>query len=274
MGKGRDGSEGSKGIESLEDLVYRPELSLGNARVRNANPFIAIPVTLLGYALLGLAGWALVRQAKALIVDEPRQVIVDLEDSGEGDAPQAVAPAAPPAAGGPPPGAIVREDAPPPILPANTDTAPEKLPEALPTNDQSHVAFPPAPAGSAESTGTGSGPGTGGTGEGSGASTGPSGSGVKVIRREYESLRIKYAPPKPPYPPFARSARIQGTVQVDVLVGTDGVPISAKAIEGPPMLRSTAEAQALKYRYEPATENGEPVMAKTVFKLNFVITAP
>lgn len=273
MGKGRDGSEGSKGIESLEDVVYRPELSLGHARVRNANPFITIPVTLLGYALLGLAGWALVRQAQALIVDEPRQVIVDLEDTGEGDAPQAVAPAAPLAAGGPPPGAIVREDAPPPILPANTDTAPEKLPEALPTNDQSHVAFPPAPAGGADSTGTGSGPGTGGTEGGTGTTSG-SGYAVKTIKRDFESLRIKYTPPKPPYPPFARSAGIQGTVRVDVVVGTDGVPISAKAFEGPPMLRSTAEAQALKYRYEPAMENGEPVIAMTVFKMTFTINAP
>ncbi len=273
MEKGRDGSEGSKGAESLEDLVYRPELSLGHARVRNANPLIAVPATLLGYALLALGGWALARQAKTLIVEEPKQVIVDLVDTGEGDAPQAAAPAAPPAAGGPPPGAIIREDAPPPVLPAISDTAPEKLPEALPTNDQSHVAFPPAPAGSAESTGTGSGPGTGGTEGGTGTSTG-SGYAVRTIKRDFESLRIKYTPPKPPYPPFARSAGIQGTVRVDVVVGTDGVPISAKAFEGPPMLRSTAEAQALKYRYEPAMENGEPVIAMTVFKMTFTINAP
>lgn len=273
MGKGRDGSE-SQGAESLEDLVYRPELSLGHARVRNANPFIAIPATLLGYALLGLAGWALVRQAKALIVEEPRQVIVDLETPGEGDAPQATAPVAPPAAGGPPPGAIVREDAPPPSLPATPEAAPEKLPEALPTNDQSHVAFPAGPVGGSESTGTGSGPGTGGTGEGTGTSAGAQGYAVKTIKRDFESLRIKYTPPKPPYPPFARSAGIQGTVRVEVVVGTDGVPVSAKAFEGPPMLRSTAEAQALKYRYEPATENGEPVIAMTVFKMTFTINAP
>lgn len=273
MGKGKDGSEGSKGAESLEDLVYRPELSLGHARVRNANPFITIPATLLGYGLLGLAGWALVRQAQALIVEEPKQVIVDLETLGEGDTPQTPAPVAPPAAGGPPPGAIVREDAPTPHLPANPDTVPEKLPETLPTTDQSHVAFPPAPAGNAESMGTGSGPGAGGTGEGTGTATG-SGYAVKTIKRDFESLRIKYTPPKPPYPPFARSAGIQGTVRVEVVVGTDGVPISAKAFEGPPMLRSTAEAQALKYRYEPAMENGEPVIAMTVFKMTFTINAP
>jgi protein TonB len=273
MGKGRDGSGVSEGTESLEDLVYRPELFLGHARVRKANPFITVPVTLLGYGLLGFLGWMLVKQSEVLTTREPKQVIVDLEDFGEGETPQATA-IPPPAGGSPPPGALVREDAPPPPISATSDAIPDKPPEALPTQDQSNVAFPMMPVGGVEGTGEASGPGAGGTGEGTGTSPTPGGYAVKTIKRDFESLRIKYTPPKPPYPAFARSAGIQGTVRVEVIVGTDGVPISAKAFEGPPMLRSTAEAQALKYRYEPAMENGEPVIASTVFKMTFTINAP
>jgi protein TonB len=272
MGEDRNGHEVSTRGESLEDLVYRPELSLGNTRIRNANPRITVPVTLLGYLMLGFLGWRLVQQARPLAVDGSKQVIVDLEGLGDGEAPPALAPPPPPTGGGPPPGALLREDAPPPLIPANADAVPEKPPEQLPTQDQSNVAFPAASQGTAPATGEGT---LSGKGDGSsiGTGLGQAGGSLKTVRRDYESVKEKFAP-KPVYPPFARKAGIQGRVLVEVTIGVDGVPIAAKAVEGPPMLRAGAEALAMQHRYYPALENGEPVAVIIYKPFNFQLTGP
>ena len=49
-------TDAARDAESLENRVYRPELAIGNRQIRGANPLIAVPVTLLGYLLLGLLG--------------------------------------------------------------------------------------------------------------------------------------------------------------------------------------------------------------------------
>lgn len=252
--------------ESLEDLVYRPRISTGNEQVRSANPMIAVPLTLLGYLALGGLGWQIVRHSRKLLAEIPKIIAVDLQDPGDGEV--ATPPASLPAAGGPPPGAIERPDAPPPPIPANPDAVPEKPPAELPTQDLSGVAFPTQPA-----TGSGGpGPGTGvGSGEGEGPSTGSgAGPGPRVVEFTFSQVEVLYQP-KLDYPPMAFRAGIQGTVKVSIVVGLDGIPASAKAFEGPPILRSSAEAYALKWRFKPSTENGVPVLANftltVVFKL-------
>ena len=82
---------------------------------------------------------------------------------------------------------------------------------------------------------------------------------------DFSQIKIQFQPTPPPYPAMARIARIQGTVIVEILIGLDGVPLSAHSIEGPPQLRPTAEAFAMQFRFEPARLNGQPVNAK--FKL-------
>ena len=259
-------TDAARGPEPLEDLVYRPRLATGNRHVRGANPWIAVPVTLLGYLALGLLGWQLVQHSKSLLTEAPKTVSVELQDVSEGDAPQAPAPL--PAAGGPPPGAIEKADAPPPPMPANSDVAPEKPPTELPTQDLSGTAFPAPPATGPAGTGSGAGPGAGGTGEGTGPGAAGSGQSVKVVDYDFQQIKVIYLPPPPPYPPLAKSAHVQGTVKVELIVGTDGVPASVRAVEGPMMLRATSEAYAARMRFRPETENGIPVYAR------FLLTMP
>src|ERR671927_1214596 len=52
--------------------------------------------------------------------------------------------------------------------------------------------------------------------------------------------------PKPDYPPIARAAHAQGTVEVRVLVDTDGSVIAAAAISGHPLLQSASVSAARK----------------------------
>lgn len=257
-------TDAARDPESLEDLVYRPRLATDNRHVRSANPLIAVPVTLLGYFVLGLLVWQLVQQSKSLLTETPKTVAVDLLDASEGEAPQAPAPL--PAAGGPPPGAIVKADVPPPPMPANSDVAPEKPPTELPTQDLSGTAFPAQPAGGTSSTG--SGPGAGGTGEGTGTGAAGSGQAVKVVDYDFQQIKVLFLPPPPPYPQLAKSAHVQGTVKVELIVGIDGVPVSVRAVEGPMMLRATSEAYAARMRFRPETENGVPVYAR------FLLTMP
>jgi periplasmic protein TonB len=264
MRKNTSRDEASGGNDSLEDLVYRSRLTAGGTRVRSGNPLITLPITLLGYLALGFLGWQLVQHSRTLAKEGPKSVVVDLQDLSEGDAPQTAAPAPLPAAGGPPPGAIEKTDAPPMPVPVTPDTVPEKPPAELPTQDLSGVAVPAQGPGGPGGTGTGP-----GTGEGTGPGGNGTGQGPLVLHYENSPVKEKYRPPDPPYPPFAKMARIQGTVSIQITVGVDGVPVSAHATEGPMQLRQAAEVYAMKWRFEPVKENGVPVIGTWSLKVSF-----
>ncbi|GLH69216.1 hypothetical protein GETHPA_07490 [Geothrix rubra] len=82
---------------------------------------------------------------------------------------------------------------------------------------------------------------------------------------DFRQIRVAHQPEPPAYPAEAKARRIQGTVVVSLVVGTDGVPESAEALEGPDELRPTAVAYAKGWRFEPAQVDGKPVKAR--FKL-------
>jgi TonB family protein len=254
----------TRATESLEDLVYRPRLAAGNRAVRGANPLITVPLTLLGYLVLAFLGWQVVKHSKSLLRDIPKSISVDLQDTGEGEAPPAANLAQPPAPMATPPGAIEKPDAPPPPIPANPDAVPATQPTELPTQDLGGVAFPTRPDPGPGGTGTGT-----SMGEASGSGTG-SGQGPRVVGFDFSQVEVKYQP-KLEYPAMAYRAGIQGTVKVTITVGLDGLPISAKAFEGPRLLCPPAEAYAMKWQFKPSTENGVPVLATFVLTVVFKI---
>lgn len=124
-------------------------------------------------------------------------------------------------------------------------------------------------AGSSSGSGV---PGAGVAGAG-GPSTGPAvgGAGMgRVVDFDFSNIKIKHQPPMPPYPPLARIARIQGNVTVEITIGTDGIPMKATAIDGPPQLRPAAEAYAMTWKFEPAMVNNVPQIGR--FKLTLKYT--
>jgi protein TonB len=79
-------------------------------------------------------------------------------------------------------------------------------------------------------------------------------------------------PIQPRYPAIAQQARVQGTVLVAALIGTDGRITSVRVVSGPPLLVPAAVDAIQHARYRPWTLNGQPVEVETtisvVFSLN------
>jgi TonB family protein len=63
---------------------------------------------------------------------------------------------------------------------------------------------------------------------------------------------VTASPPK--YPPLARITNTKGSVLVAVDVDAQGSVASAKAIEGHPLLRQSAEAAAMLWKFAPASD--------------------
>ncbi len=103
---------------------------------------------------------------------------------------------------------------------------------------------------------------------------------VPVVAKPNGPLRISagvaagqlIVPIQPRYPAIAQQARIQGTVVISALIGTDGRIASLHVLSGPPLLVPAATEAIQHARYRPWTLNGQPVEVETtinvVFSLN------
>jgi protein TonB len=75
--------------------------------------------------------------------------------------------------------------------------------------------------------------------------------------------------PKPKYPKEARDRRIEGQVQIKVVLGTKGKLTQLEVIKGEPILAEAATKAVKKWRYKPYLLNGEPVEVETLITVNF-----
>ena len=76
--------------------------------------------------------------------------------------------------------------------------------------------------------------------------------------------------PVPAYPPIARAAHAQGTVEVQVLIDVDGKIMAAAAISGHPLLQATSVRAARDAVFSPTKLEGTPVRVTGVIRYNFV----
>jgi protein TonB len=77
--------------------------------------------------------------------------------------------------------------------------------------------------------------------------------------------------PKPAYPPQARSARASGMVTIEVVIDEAGKVISAKAVDGPMILRQAAVLAAQGARFSPTLLSGQPVKVSGQINYNFAL---
>ena len=77
---------------------------------------------------------------------------------------------------------------------------------------------------------------------------------------------------RPPYPPLARQARIQGTVVLQAVIGKDGSIQNLRVVSGHPMLAQAALEAVKQWRYKPYFLNGEPVDVDTTINVNFTLS--
>jgi len=77
--------------------------------------------------------------------------------------------------------------------------------------------------------------------------------------------------PKPPYPAIAKQLRIQGPVNVQVVISETGKVISARAVSGNAALVSAAQQAALQARFSPTMLDEQPVKVSGIITYNFVL---
>lgn len=77
---------------------------------------------------------------------------------------------------------------------------------------------------------------------------------------------------KPPYPPMAKMARVQGSVVLQAIISKQGTIENLRVVSGHPMLVQPALDAVRQWRYRPYLLNGEPVEVETQITLNFSLT--
>ncbi|HEX5704574.1 MAG TPA: energy transducer TonB [Pyrinomonadaceae bacterium] len=77
--------------------------------------------------------------------------------------------------------------------------------------------------------------------------------------------------PRPTYPTIAKQARIQGPVNVQIVIDETGKVISAQAVKGSPMLTQAAVDAARRARFTPTKLGDQPVKVQGVITYNFLL---
>ena len=75
----------------------------------------------------------------------------------------------------------------------------------------------------------------------------------------------------PEYPASARTARVEGTIEIDILVGPNGTVEETRIIKSIPQLNQAAMAAVRQWRYAPTVINGVAVPVRMVVKVSFVL---
>lgn len=76
----------------------------------------------------------------------------------------------------------------------------------------------------------------------------------------------------PTYPQHAKAARVQGAVELEAIIGRDGVPNSLQVMNAadPDLARAAIEAVS-QWRYRATLLNGEPIDVQTNITVNFTL---
>jgi protein TonB len=90
---------------------------------------------------------------------------------------------------------------------------------------------------------------------------------MKVTRSEAMSAATSKPPPS--YPPIAKQLKVEGEVQVQVVIGEEGKVEGATAVSGNPILTKAAVDTVKDWKFTPFKNNGKNVKAQTVLSFVF-----
>ena len=98
----------------------------------------------------------------------------------------------------------------------------------------------------------------------------PPASGPVRVSEGVQSARLIYGP-KPPYPPLARAAHVEGRVRMQAIIGPDGTINSLQVTSGPPLLINAAKDAVSQWRYQPTLLSGRAVEVITEIDVIFTL---
>lgn len=84
-----------------------------------------------------------------------------------------------------------------------------------------------------------------------------------------EAMRAVVTRVQPEYPAPARQLRIEGPVELQVIVGENGSVEKVDIVSGNPMLTRPAADALRRWKFTPFTEDGKPVKAAAPLTVNF-----
>jgi TonB family protein len=74
-----------------------------------------------------------------------------------------------------------------------------------------------------------------------------------------------------PYPMLSQHSRVQGSVVLEAVIGTDGVIEGLRLVSGPAILSNAAQQAVRQWRFKPYLLNGRAVETKCMVTVNFSI---
>jgi len=77
---------------------------------------------------------------------------------------------------------------------------------------------------------------------------------------------------QPTYPPIAKQARVQGSVEMRAIISKTGTIENLTVVSGHPMLAASAVQAVRQWRYRPYLLNNEPIEVETEITVNFVLS--
>jgi protein TonB len=77
---------------------------------------------------------------------------------------------------------------------------------------------------------------------------------------------------QPVYPPLAKSARVQGSVEFTAIISKEGNIENLTLVHGHPLLVNAAKEAILQWKYRPTLLNGQPVQVITDITVNFTLS--
>jgi TonB family protein len=76
---------------------------------------------------------------------------------------------------------------------------------------------------------------------------------------------------RPAYPPAAQSARVQGVVIIEAIIGPDGHVQDARVLRSIPLLDASALEAVRQWEFTPSTLNGVPVPVIMTVTVNYTL---
>jgi protein TonB len=84
-----------------------------------------------------------------------------------------------------------------------------------------------------------------------------------------EAMNAAVVKTPPEFPVLAKQLKIQGAVELDVVIGESGSVESVTPISGNPVLTKPAADAVKRWKFKPFQQDGAPVKAQAALKISF-----